>query len=286
MIADPQTYAAMLADPDDDRARLAFAESIGGARGDYIILALAKKPSREDKARLKKLFTERRDEWGGALGVVRSKQRWGRGFLVQALAKADVTKEALAHPEWGLVEAIPENMSLPPADHMEALRVLRTFNTSKWLRSRARPWARLNTLTARRAELDLLFGEPDRLPAVRTVELCSEEDVSDEEIIRLAGQLDRLELIGDASGADRLVALLEPLQETELSSFVWAPNQGICGKATMTRGEDGNFRSFRVSRGAESLVVLAWLRALGPKRFDTIEVPGVDPAQWRESLRS
>ncbi|MEM9190778.1 MAG: hypothetical protein AAGF12_16460 [Myxococcota bacterium] len=286
MTVDTSAYAAVLANPDDDAARAAFAEAVGGARGEYISLALGRRLSKADKARLKTLLTEHRDAWAAPLGAIRTKQRWGRGFLVQALAGDHATAQTLAHPEWGLVEAIPGNMRLPPADHMEALQVLATFNTSNWLRTRARPWSRLTTLTARRAEVDLLFDEPERLPVVRTVELYCDDDVSDDEIVRLADRLDRFDFIGRASDATRLAVLLELLEETKLSTLVWAPDHAICGHATLTRGDDGRFRSFRVRRGAENVVVLAWLRALGPRRFDTIEVPGVDPGQWAESLRS
>jgi uncharacterized protein (TIGR02996 family) len=106
--------AEVLAQPDDDAARLVYADFLqqqGDPRGELIALQLQPELPRAQQQRVRELLGEPANiaRWLGPLAAVVEEPEFERGFLARckvAFATAKQRSELLAHPLWATVRAI------------------------------------------------------------------------------------------------------------------------------------------------------------------------------------
>ena len=129
--------AAVYADPDDDGARLVYADALlerGDPRGELIALQcrLAHAPDSPDAKQLRRRIRELLDShgklWLGELApIVRSGYRFERGFLAACRidpARADRVRALVGHPAWATVRELGGSAAIALHPVMRSLRTL------------------------------------------------------------------------------------------------------------------------------------------------------------------
>jgi len=129
--------AAVYADPDDDNARLVYADALleqGDPRGELIALQcrLAREPDLPEARQLRKRAGELLDshgkQWLGELAaIVRAGYRFERGFLAVCRVdnnRADRVRALVGHPAWATVRDFGGAAAIALHPGMRALRSL------------------------------------------------------------------------------------------------------------------------------------------------------------------
>jgi len=129
--------ADVYADPDDDGARLVYADALlerGDPRGELITLQcrLAREPelpgARELRRRISELVDSYGKQWLGELApVVRAGYRFERGFLAVCrvdIARADRVRAVVGHPAWSTVRDFGGSTPIALHPIMRSLRTL------------------------------------------------------------------------------------------------------------------------------------------------------------------
>jgi uncharacterized protein (TIGR02996 family) len=268
---------ALLSNPDDDDARLRYAEELGGARGELIRLSTQGR----DPKRQREILRAHGEVWAAELGMIKSGLSWDRGFVVRGTVGAKHEPSALENPLWRLVRELPSNMSLPSPDLLDALTDLGCFNTASWLERRARPWARLRRLIVRSAEIALLTKRPEQFPALSDVRVfvAHGETLAVQDLARCS--LARVELFGDLEPST-VVELLSRIDASRVTTLAITRGQGGFGTMSLTT-VGGAFRTVEADANVDRAWFVAVLDALGRNDFDVVRHPHLaeaDVARW------
>lgn len=103
--------AAIYADPDDDAARLVYADFLqdrGDPRGEFITLQIGR-GDHSNSARERELWKKHGKQWLGSLGPIVRDVEFRRGFLARATAKFRTQRDVELYgalPEWATVEVL------------------------------------------------------------------------------------------------------------------------------------------------------------------------------------
>lgn len=258
---------ALLSNPDDDDARLRYAEELGGARGELIRLSTqGLEPKRQ-----REILRAHGEQWAAELGMTKSGLSWDRGFVVRGTVGAKYEPAALENPLWRLVRELPSNMSLPSPDLLDALTDLGCFNTASWLERRAKPWARLQRLIVRSAEIALLTRRPEHFPALSDVRVFVAHDETPPVQDLAPRSLARVELFGDLEPST-VVELLSRIDASRVTTLAIRRGQGGFGTTVLTT-VSGAFRAVEADAKVDREWFFALLGALGRNDFDVVRHP-------------
>jgi uncharacterized protein (TIGR02996 family) len=235
-----ELFARVLESPDDDGARLVYADALqeaGDPRGELIVLQfqkLSRKLTPEEAKHEKKLLHDHFARYFGELAPVVEEERtiFEKGFPVRVccnLKNETQRKLAVGHPLWATVKTVDVNYaeSLPfdvlthPA--MKSLEAVVSFGRPGWLELGAReeplPWTRVGYTGPS------LYKEKHSHPAEAQRENREDREV----LMRLYGvlpKLRRLSLSGYLAGPEEYsewlwdAPVLQQLEQLDVSSGV------------------------------------------------------------------
>jgi uncharacterized protein (TIGR02996 family) len=179
--------AAIYANPDDDEARLVYADWLldrNDPRGEFITLQMKVDPSPADRTRCRRLLELWEQTWLGPIAQLVSSgaNRWDRGFLMATRAPERVgsaSSEAIDHPSWNTVRTLdvhqPDTRFLVGCElrFVESILGTLTFPQLAVMWARPRPYPRLRVLhVAAEGRLDRnAFQQVSALPALRDLHI-------------------------------------------------------------------------------------------------------------------